>query len=144
MGIIRINGISNKRFESSSENWISIFRNPQQFMYSISNLIVTLYSSLSFTQNTGNWGFSATNGVVRIFRINNVSKIIRYNYTGFTITPNNLYDYNTNALPQADFNQFKYYSMCSNRNYLQNFQGPFIFSINPYWPELRLLDRTGY
>jgi hypothetical protein len=107
MGVIRINGVYSKRYESS-ENWISLFRTPRQFVYSISNLSVTVYSSLSFIQNSGNWGFSATNGELRLFKIDDVAKIVRYNYTSFTLTPNNLFDYNSNSLPQANYNEFRY------------------------------------
>jgi hypothetical protein len=143
MGIIRINGVYNKKYESS-ENWISLFRTPRQFIYSVSNLSVTVYNSLSFIQNGGNWGFSATNGELRLFKIDDIAKIVRYNYTSFTITPNNLFDYNSNSLPLANYNQFRYYSRCSATGYLENFQGPFVFAISPYWPELRLIDRNGY
>jgi hypothetical protein len=117
MGIIRINGVFDKKYESS-ENWVSLFRTPRQFIYSISNLSVSVFSSLSFIQNNGNWGFSATSGELRIFKIDDVSKIIRYNYTGFTITPNNLFDYNSNSLPLANYNEFMYYSTCSASGYL--------------------------
>jgi|688.fasta_scaffold1215979_1 hypothetical protein len=117
MGIIRINGVFDKKYESS-ENWVSLFRTPRQFIYSISNLSVSVFSSLSFIQNNGNWGFSATSGELRIFKIDDVSKIIRYNYTGFTITPNNLFDYSSNSLPLANYNEFMYYSTCSASGYL--------------------------
>ena len=134
MGIIRINGVFNDQFESSAENWISLFRTPQQYIYTISRLSVTLYNSLSFIQNTANWGFSATNGSLRIFRIENVSKIVRYNYTSFTMMPNNLLDYNSNSIPYADFKNFNYYPACTETGFINNFQGPFVFVIHPYWP----------
>lgn len=142
MGIIRINGVYIKYFVSS-ENWISIFRTPQQYIYSISNLNVNLYSSLSFIQNAGRWGFSATNGELRIFRIDDVSKITRYNYSGFSMTPNNLFDFSSNSIPYADFKHANYQPRCSSGDFL-SFQGPFTFIINPYWPELRLIDQKGY
>lgn len=143
MGIIRINGVFSRKYESS-ENWISLFRSPRQFIYSVSSLSVTVYNSLSFIQNAGNWGFSATNGELRLFKLDDLSKTVRYNYTGFTLTPNNLFDYSSNSLPLAHYPHFAYHSACSASGYLENFQGPFVFAINPYWPELRLLDRSGY
>lgn len=143
MAIVRISGIYFNQFQTA-ENWISIFRSPQQYTYSISNLTISLYNSLSFIQNTGNWGFSATQGEIRIFRIDNVSKITRYNYTGFTLTAANLFDYNSNSVPFADFKALQYQPRCYNNNSSLAFQGPFTFTINRFWPELRLLDQSGY
>jgi hypothetical protein len=81
-----------------------------------------------------NWGFSATKGELKIFRVDNVSKITRYNYTGFIMTASNFYDYKSNAIPFADIKAYRYQSRCLNNNSNIIFQGPFTFTINPYWP----------
>jgi hypothetical protein len=140
--IVRISGIYLNQYQTA-ENWISIFRSPRQYVYSVSNLSVSTYHSLSFVQNAGNWGFSATRGELRIFRVDNASKIRRYNYTAFTMTPGNIFDYNSNALPYADFRDFLYQPKCTNTQSFA-FQGPFTFAANPYFPELRVLDQNGY
>ena len=41
MGIVRLNGVFGNQFVTA-ENWISIFRTPQQFVFSISNLKVDI------------------------------------------------------------------------------------------------------
>jgi len=125
MGIVRMNGVFFNQFQTA-ENWVSIFRTPQPYIFSISDLNVNNFQSLSFIQNRGNWGFSATKGQLRIFRVDNVSRITRYNYNGFTITPNNLFDYNSNTLPQADFKMFQYNPTCAGTGF-KSFQGPFVF-----------------
>ncbi|CAM6004305.1 unnamed protein product [Sphagnum balticum] len=108
MGIIRLTAVSKSNQFQTAEDWISIFRSPQQYLYSISNIAVSLDNSLSIIQNNGGWGFSASRGVFRIFRLNNVSKIVRYNYSAFSLTPNNIYDAKSNTLPNANFKKFRF------------------------------------
>lgn len=125
---------------------ISIFRTPQQFVYSTSNFVASNLDSLPFVQNNGKWGFSASQGQFRLFHVDNgnsASNVVRYNYSSFTIIPNNLLDSNSYKAPLFNIRNVKYQPRCDNTQEL-TYEGPFVFVIHPFWPEFRLLDHKGY
>lgn len=68
----------NRNKLTNDEAWISDFREPQQYVYTTSNIIVSLEDTLSFRKNEGGWGFSAFYGQFRLFYIPNTEKIIKY------------------------------------------------------------------
>jgi len=75
--------------------------------------------------------------------LNDLTKITKYKYTGFTITPTNLIDSDNFKPPLSKFWLLKYQKRCGISTELA-FRTPYVFIMHPYWPELRILDQTGY
>ena len=104
MGVMRlILSNSNRNKGINDEVWISDFRSPQKFVYATSNIIVSLEDTLSFRYNEGGWGFSAFYGEFRIFNVKNTSKIVRYEYNSFSVTPSEFLDKDNYSPPRATF-----------------------------------------
>lgn len=146
-GVLRLVGSSRVNLTEayfSQENAISNFKIENKYVKSFTKLMVNYPDVFPTLTNERGWNFTAQFGQLTIYYAAEPSRKIDYIYAQFEIRDSNIYDFNNRLFPATLFQNITYPPRCSEPRKYLDFQAPFVFVADPYWPIVSVYEQGGY